>query len=141
MKGKVIRCRSRRILRYPLGGLVLTGAVALALTTPGATRAHDGCSLAPQVPALWGSYPNEQATATGWFYCGVSYSGYIWLRGWNGSSWSQIVETPIATRSEDAYGYAGGYCGQFNYVDTHMYANFSGHGHSNTSNSTACNFP
>ncbi|MGH8523601.1 MAG: hypothetical protein ACREXY_05110 [Gammaproteobacteria bacterium] len=141
MKSKVSSRPSRRLLDYPIFGLVLGGAVALALTSPGATRAHDNCWIEPHVPALFGSYPNEQATASGWFHCSVTYSGYAWLRGWNGSSWNQIAESYVAPRNTDAYPYAGGYCWPYNFVDTHMYGNFSGHGHTNTSSSTACNFP
>ena len=32
-------------------------------------------------------------------------------------------------------------CGGHNYLDTFMYANFAGHGHTNNGPSSACNFP
>lgn len=142
MKSKVIGFRPRSFLRYPLVVLVILCAIALALTTPGDTRAQaHACWLDPQVPSVTGTYPNQYAIAAGTFHCNVSYTGYVRLRGWNGSSWNQIAQTNVGPVAWDTFAQAGGYCYTYNFVDTHMYANFSGSGQSNTSNSTDCNFP
>jgi hypothetical protein len=121
--------------------LLFVGVVAAGLTNPEGARAHNGCTLSPLGPGIGGSFPNQYAYAYGNVNCNFYYEGDIRLRGWNGSSWvimKQVffvntVSYPYATTSQPCYTY--------NYVDTFMYANFAGHGHTNNTGSAACNFP
>lgn len=132
--------------RYPLLGFVLVVSIAAALTLlPGAARAHFGCSLSPAQPTISGSYPNQSAQAYGLVFCDITYSGDIRLRGWTGSSWNVLQTDPISCSVTPCgvQGFPGTakFCGAYNYVDTFMYANFGGHGHTNNGSSSACNFP
>jgi len=143
MKGNLLRQRASLKL-YPLLGLVTVCAVAAVLTFPSAARGHFGCTLAPNSPTITGSYPNQSAFASGVVFCDAEYSGDIRLRGWTGSSWNVLATNP--TYCPPGCGAHMFYsdprpCVAYNYVDTFMYANFGGHGHTNNSGSSACNFP
>ena len=133
--------------RYLLLGFLFAFfcAAFVALTVfPSAAQAHFECSLDPREPWLSGSYPNQSATATGVVYCDAEYSGDIRLRGWTGSSWNVMVLNTIwCPPGCGAHQFWSDPkpCLSYNYVDTFMYANFGGHGHTNDGPSAACNFP
>jgi len=141
MKNKGIQ--RRRFRRSALLGIVVVCAAAAALASPGAPRAHGGCTQAPEVPPVRGTYPNQEAYAWGHVYCTlIGYSGDVRLRGWTGSSWIILEQTfygPVSGNWTPATPFHA--CYTYNFVDTFMYANFQGHGHTNNSSSAACNFP
>jgi hypothetical protein len=144
MHVKLLR-RPDFLWRYPLLGLVLVCSAVALTHLPGAARAHYGCSLSPAQPNISGSYPNQSAQAFGVVFCDITYSGDIRLRGWTGSSWTVMDQVPISCSATPCgvQGFPGNWklCGSYNYVDTFMYANFGGHGHTNNGSSSACNFP
>jgi len=124
-----------------LVGLSVVFATAIALSAPGAARAHNDCSLQPLVPNLFGAYPTQQAQGWGQVTCSSQYDGDVRLRGSTGSGWTVLDTYSYSWYQTMTYKTGKVYCQTYHFVDSFMYANFGGHGHTNNSSSTDCNLP
>ncbi len=138
---------SRNVVRLPdsargyaLATLMLACVAVAFGSSGGVARAHDACTTDAASPPIYGTAPYQTSQGVGHIACNVHYYYTIRLSGYNNGQWYTVTQISSDYSFESSFVTDVASCTIYHFVRSFMYGNFSGHGHSATSDDEPCNF-